>query len=265
MKYGVLIIFLFCSFAGLFAQNTEDEIIIEMTGDTAQSAPRPHLLWDYSAPQLTKQWKSKTREELLYTMPIVSDKDRIVSGPKAEYALVEYTDGNDFRKFLFKAETPQTFITAAATAADVLAVNKKYQLNIGLTQTAFENFYGEKATPAHADILENEEILYELSYTDINTPHGQKNWFLFENGKLTQTFYTQQQKDEFIEKRKQTRASLEAQKQQTQLPAQPLNPTRGNTPQKALLYGGTASDQAYMPHVLNPNPKLMQGASSSGK
>ena len=264
MKYILLVIFFLGSAIGLFAQTPQEEIIIEMTGDTAKTASRPHLLWDYSARQLTKQWKNKTREQLLYTMPIVSDKDRIITNSKAEYALVEYTDGNDFRKFLFRAETPQTFVTAAANAADVLAINKKYQVNIGLTQIVFENFYANKLTKQHTDLLSENETLYELLYTDINTPRSQKNWFLFQNGKLIQTFYTQKQKDDFIEQRKQENKRLEVEKESAQQTSD-TNASQQNTAPKALLSGGTAYDQAYMPRVTNPNPKLIQGNTTNAR
>jgi len=263
MKYVALAIFFLGCSVGLAAQAPEDEIIIEMTGDTDKSAPRKHPLWDYSATQLAKQWRNKTREQLLYTMPIVSDKDRIITSPKTEYALVEYTNGNDFRKFLFKAETPQTFITVAATTADVLAINKKYKVNIGLTQIAFENFYAHKAVPQQKDILEEDEVFYELAYSDINTSRPEKNWFLFKNRKLVQTFYTQKQRDEFVEQRKQALLQKQAQQQAAQQATPPADTEQQNTPIKALLYGGTAYDQAYMPRVVNPNQKLMSGNTTS--
>ena len=265
MKYVILTIFFLGCSVGLTAQTQEDEIIIEMTGDSTKSTPRKHPLWDYSASQLAKQWRNKTREQLLYAMPIVSDKDRIITSPKAEYALVEYTDGNDFRKFLFKAETPQTFITAAATAADVLAINKKYKVNIGLTQIDFENFYAKNAVSQQADLLEDDEVFYELTYTDLNTPHSEKNWFLFKNRKLAQTFYTQKQKDEFVEQRKQALARKQKEQQEAEQAATAADESQQNVIQKALLYGGTTYDQAYMPRVINPNPKLMPGNTATSR
>ena len=261
-----LLIFLFIIGAATLFAAPEEELIIEMSGDKFVQVKQVPSMWDRTAPQLIKQWRGKTRENILYAMPVVSDKDRIVQG-KAEYALVEYYNGKDFRKFLFKAETPQTLLTVAATPADVLAVNKKYAVNIGLDQSSFENAYAGQATAQHSDALED-AVLYQLSYRDINTPKAQLNWFLFENGQLQQTFYTQAQKDAFVKKRREEQADVARQMQADMAAAQQAaaqNTAKNNPPQKALLSGGTAYDQAYMPRVTNPNPFLMQGNTSGKK
>ena len=223
-----------------------EEIWIEMHGE-AETKPTSSL-WDYNALQLTRKLRGKTREQVLYAMPIVSDKDRIVRSEKAEYALVEYNDGGNFRKFLFKAESPQTFVAAAATAADVLAVNKKYGLNIGLTQRAFEQFYADKAVPEKSDALPADTVLYRLSYTDINTPVPTERWFLFEQKNLTQTFETLADKNAYL---------LYLQPQQdAPAPATTPQKTRPRTVRKALISGGTEWDKAYLPRVVNPKPLL---------
>ena len=56
----------------------QDEIVIEMTGDA--TAAEQTSLWDFNAPQLTRRLRGKTREQVLYAVPVVSDKDRIVRG-----------------------------------------------------------------------------------------------------------------------------------------------------------------------------------------
>lgn len=229
-----------------FAQ--QPEIIIEMRGE--DSAPAAPSLWDYNALQLTRKLRGKTREYVLYTMPMVSDKDRIVRSSSAEYALVEYDDGGNFRKFLFKAESPQTFITAAANAADVLAVNKKYGINIGLSQRAFENSYQDKASLENTEALPPQTALYKLLYTDINTPAPTERWFLFENKELSQTFETAAEKDAYL-------ASLQPAQTVPATPArtQAAAPTR--TVRKALISGGTEWDKATLPRVVNPKPLLI--------
>ncbi len=223
----------------------QGEIIIEMRGEDASPAPS---VWEYNAIELTRKLRGKTREQVLYAMPVVSNKDRIIRSEQQEYALVEYYDGDHFRKFLFKAETPQTFIAAAATAADVLAVNKKYGINMGLTQRSFENFYADKAVSETADILPSGAVLYRLLYTDINTPVPVQRWFLFENKELTQTFETLQEKDNYL-------ASLQPQPQPSTASATPQNHSK-RTLRKALISGGTQWDQAYLPRVVNPQPLL---------
>ena len=226
-----------------------DEIIIEMDGGPSVLRPEP-TLWDYNAPQLTRRWRGKTREQVLYAMPVVSDKDRIVRAPKGEYALVEYYNGNQFRKFLFQAETPQRFIAAAATAADVLAINKKYGVNIGLSQQAFENFYAGKFSAETAAALTEKTVLYCLDYTDINTPKPQRRCFLFEKAALVQTFENTADKDAYLKQKRETAQRLAAPAVSLQQQAVQIQTIRTNTaPVKALLYGGTAYDQAYMPRV----------------
>lgn len=231
--------------------HTADEIVIEMHGEPSE-APAAPTLWDRDAVQLTRRLKGKTREQVLYAVPVVSDKDRIVRADKGEYALVEYYDGGNFRKFLFKAESPQTFLAAAATAADVLAVNKKYGVNIGLTQDAFEKFYGEKAAREENEFLPEGGALYKLSYTDVNTPKAADRWFLFEKNALTLTFETSGSKNTHLAALKRQAEDKAAQAQAA--PAQA--PAQKRTVRKALISGGTEWDKAYLPRVVNPKPPL---------
>lgn len=236
------------------AQTHAEEIVIEMHGDPS-AAPAAPTLWDADAVQLTRKLRGKTREQVLYAAPVVSDKDRIVRGAKNEYALVEYYDGGDFRKFLFKAESPQTFLAAASTAADVLAINKKYGVNIGLTRGAFENFYGEKAIREENEFLPEGSFLYKLSYTDVNTPKAIDRWFLFEKDALTLTFETSGSKNTHLAALKR-----QAEKKARAVSAQaaPAQNTRQNrTVRKALISGGTEWDKAYLPRVVNPKPLLV--------
>ncbi len=219
----------------------------QRTSTYTAATPTQKMLWDQTAKQLSRAWRGKTREQLLYQIPIVSTKDRIVRAEgKKFYALVEYYQDKEFRKFLFQGQDPQTFITAAATAADVLAVNKKYGINIGLTQELFEQHYGAQATKENAELTDG-TVLYKLSYTDVNTPKAQDHWFLFEQATLTQTFYTEADKDAYVASARPTPA-------ETQTPAQTANTQKTNTRnvRTGLISGGTAWDQAYMPRVINP-------------
>lgn len=233
----------------------QDEIVIEMTGDA--TAAEQTSLWDFNAPQLTRRLRGKTREQVLYAVPVVSDKDRIVRGGGKEYALVEYYSGGDFRKFLFKAESPQTFVAAAATAADVLAVNKKYGVNIGLPRRAFENFYDGKISTQGADVLPEGTLLYQLLYQDINTPTPVNRWFLFEKDELTRTFENETDKNAYLDGlKKQTEEAAEAQRQAQEKAAAERAQNQNRTVRKALISGGTAWDRANLPRVVNPKPLL---------
>lgn len=234
----------------------QDEIIIEMTGD-ASAAPAAPTIWDYNAVQLTRRLRGKTREQVLYNAPVVSDKDRIVRGGGKEYALVEYYSGGEFRKFLFKAESPQTFVAAAATAADVLAVNKKYGVNIGLPRRAFENFYDGKISAQGADVLPEGTLLYQLLYQDINTPTPINRWFLFEKDELTRTFENETDKNVYLDGlKKQAEEAAEAQRQAQEKAAAERAQNQNRTVRKALISGGTAWDRANLPRVVNPKPLL---------
>lgn len=240
-KYLLLFAFLFLGFS-VWA---EEEIVIEMHADPTP-ATEP-AIWQKNTKQLCRHLRASTREQLLYAMPVVSDKDRIVSNASAEYALVEYYNNAAFRKFLFQAEEPQTFITAASTVADVLAINKKYKINIGLKLKDFLSFYAEKAQEQTAAVLPAKTHLYKVLYQDINTPTPAEHWFLFEKEELTRTFETAQSKDEFL-------ASLrpkEAPEKPKPLPP-PAQKKKPRTVRKALVSGGTLHDRMYMPRVINP-------------
>lgn len=238
----ILFFFFFFSLAFAWA---EDEIVIEIHGEPAtSSAP---TVWQKNAKQLSRALRSTTREQLLYSMPVVSDKDRIVRSSMAEYALVEYYNNGNFRKFLFKAEDPQTFITAAADVADVLAVNKKYGINIGLKLKDFLSFYAQQALQETDPILPPQTTLYKLLYQDINTPAPTERWFLFEKEELTLTFENSQAKEGHLSSlRKQAE---EAKPKTTPQPTAQKPPQR--TTRKALLSGGTLHDRMYMPRVTN--------------
>lgn len=204
-RFLCLLPFFLSSAAPVYAAQ-EDEIVIEMHGEPSE-APAAPTLWDRNAVQLTRKLRGKTREQVLYAVPVVSDKDRIVRGTGGEYALVEYFNGVDFRKFLFKAESPQTFVAAAATAADVLAVNKKYGVNIGLKQADFERFYRGEAQKEQEGTLPAGSVLYRLAYTDVNTPQKTDRWFLFENQTLSKTFETSSSKNTHLEFLKRQKAA----------------------------------------------------------
>ena len=233
----------------------QDEIVIDIQGEPS-ALPDAPTLWDRNAVQLTRKLRGKTREQVLYAVPVVSDKDRIIEAKRGEYALVEYYQGEEFRKFLFKAESPQTFVAAAANAADVLAVNKKYGVNIGLSQQAFENFYAGQAAKEESAYLPPQSVLYKLDYTDVNTPRPVTRWFLFEKGTLTQTFETSGTKNAYLEAQKRQQQEADKARQQAAARQQQQKPQQ-RIVRKALISGGTEWDRAYLPRVVNPKPMLI--------
>lgn len=265
MKQLMSILFILCGAAFVLAASEQNEIVIEMSGSTVRGQKTPSM-WEQNAAQLLKKWRGKTREQVLYEMPVVSNRDVVLREKNTQYALVEYQNGRDFRKFLFKGQNPQTLLTVAATAADVLAVNKRYHINIGLTQVAFDKSYPNKITLQYADLPTN-IVLYQVSYRDVNTPKAQENWFLFTNGQLSKTFYTLQQKDTFVKQLQEEKAARDKLNKERATAQQTPGQTssKNASPRKALLSGGTAYDQAYMPRVTNPNPFLIQDNTTNAK
>lgn len=231
--------------AGLAAKPSE-EIIIEMHGAPSSSRTQP-TLWNQNARQLSRRLRGQTRPQVLAALPVVSNKDRVIRSATAAYALVEYYDGKDFRKLLFHADEPQTFITAAATAADVLAVNKKYAVNLGLTQEAFEAAYPAAQTEL-SDRLPKQTLLYRMPYTDLHTP-TETHWYLFEKGQLSRSFYTEADKDAYLQTLPEPAAPAAASAQTSPAPTAPARTVR-----KALISGGTEWDQMYLPRVINYKP-----------
>ncbi len=223
----------------------EPEIVIEMHGTPAPATKTTNIsIWDKTAPQLARLLRGKTREEALYSITVVSAKDRTISGTRQKYALVEYKKDKLFRKLLFQAKDPQLFLTAAATTQDVLAVNKKYAVNIGLGQGDFENTYKNEFTSETDPDLPQNAVLYKLAYTDVNTSTATDHWYLFEDQQLRQTFYTKEDKDTYLQTLRPAQA---------QAPAAPQSKKKQKRPPfKALISGGTTWDQSYLPRIIDP-------------
>lgn len=250
------------------AREEEPEIVIELHGEKSPSYPTL-TIWDKTAPQLTRLLRGKNRTYALYSIENVSSKDGVVrAADGTEYAFVQYgSDGGNYRKFIFKAENPQTFVAAAATAADVLAVNKKYGVNLVITKDEFLALYPVQDTQTDATDEVN-GVTYEIfrtAYTDANTKTPKTRWFAFENGKLAQTFESRTEVDQFtnrltadnlknqadqIEKQK---AQLEEDRKKNQEEAKKLRQRK--PPHKVLVSGGTLHDQMYMPRLVTPPAK----------
>ena len=220
----------------------EPEIVIEMTGTPARATSTANIsIWDKTVPQLIRLLRGKTREQALYAITVVSVQDRIISGPSQKYAFVEYKKDKKTLKLLFQAKDPQLFLTAAATTEDILAVNKKYGVNLGISQEDFEHTYTHKLISETDPNLPQNAVLYQLSYTDVNTPTPTDYWYLFEDKQLRQTFYTKEDKEAYL---------------QTLRPVQTPQPQpkkkQKRAPFKALISGGTTWDQSYLPRIIDP-------------
>ncbi len=245
--------------------STEDEIVIEMHGEP--DAPRKSVsIWDKTAPQLTRLFRGKDRTYVLYHVDNVSTKDDMLSAEDGkEYAYVRYgSDDGSYRKFLFKAEDPQTFVACAANLADVLAVNKKYKVNMGVDRRDFIRTYENQATLMNlADNAAGKTYtVYQLNYSDINNKKPSPHYFVFDENTLIQTYAGDDAYYAFVGKISESNKKLSSQQKkaeqqrQAQLKKERQEAQeRANRPvRKALVSGGTVEDRMYMPHAVNATP-----------
>lgn len=238
----------------------EPEIVIEMYG-TKSMPVKTVSLWDKNALQLTRMFRRKDRTRVLYAVENVSTKDDLLTANNGqEYAFLRYgSDDGDYRKFLFKAEEPQTFVACAADLKDVLAVNFKYGVNMGVSLKDFMRVYGETA---QASTLEDEVTgktlaVYKQTYSDVNHKKPEPYYFIFDGDKLISTFAGDKAYESFVQQLKEATETQREQKQQAQektaqLEKQKRERAAARQPVKALAYGGTTQDQMYMPRVNNP-------------
>lgn len=255
----------------------EPEIVIEMQG--AASSPNDGIsVWDKNALQLTKLFRGKTRTQVLYTLENVSSKDGFLQAQDGtRYAYVQYGTSDDlYRKFLFKENDPQTFVVCAGNLKDVLAVNKKYGVNLGVHLKDFLRHYENTAvlTPLIDKKKGKELQAYRISYTDINHKQPAPHYFIFEKDELIQTFSSEEDFFEFMATLSETNQEIarEAYKQQEELQkkkraAQKEAQKRAYTqPRKALVSGGTVEDQMYMPRAVNAKklPPLKKSKEPAG-
>ena len=238
----------------------EPEIVIEMHGE--QTVPvKTVSLWDKNARQLTRLLRGKDRTFVLYSVENVSTKDDILRAANGkEYAFVRYgTDDGDYRKFLFKAEDPQTFVACAANLKDVLAVNLKYGVNMGVSLKDFLHTYGQTAqSSALTDEAAGKTYtVYKQTYSDVNHKTPAPYYFVFDGDELTQTLAGEKAYADYTKKLTEANEKLRAQNKQAQdkaaqLEKQKQSQAARRQPIKALAYGGTVEDQLYMPRVNNP-------------
>lgn len=239
----------------------EPEIVIEMHGES--SSPRQGIsVWNKNARQLTRLFRGKDKTYVLYQVENVSSADRIIRAKNGKrYAYVRYgSDDGDYRKFLFKAQDPQTFVACAADIADVLSVNLKYGVNLGVSRSDFLRTYESRATLTNLlDKATNKTYsVYRLEYTDVNHPTPVPTYFVFEGDSLKDILSGEKAFTEYTTKLSQANKALAKQEKETQTAreqaGQQARQKKQRPTRKALVSGGTATDQAYMPRAVNATP-----------
>lgn len=239
----------------------EPEIVIEMHGES--SSPHQGIsVWNKNARQLTRLFRGKDKTYVLYQVENVSSADRIIRAQNGKrYAYVRYgSDDGDYRKFLFKAQDPQTFVACAADIADVLAVNLKYGVNLGVSQRDFLRTYESRATLTNLldKATKKTYSVYRLEYTDVNHPTPVPTYFVFEGDSLKDTLSGEKAFTEYTAKLSQANKALAKQEKETQTAreqaGQQARQKKQRPTRKALVSGGTVTDQAYMPRAVNATP-----------
>ncbi|MBR4591901.1 MAG: hypothetical protein IKO35_01675, partial [Elusimicrobiaceae bacterium] len=239
MKHYIVLFFLGVALP-LLAQE-EPEIIINLVGEPDTASTQTFSVWDKNALQLTKKLRGKTRTDVLYQADIVSSRDTFLrSADGTRYAFVQYTDNDQYRKFLFRAEEPQTFITCAANVQDVLAVNKRYQVNLGLTRKELLAAYPNlSAWQLPGVTLPAGQTLYRLTQANPQTGKKEPHFLLFDGRQLNRTFYSSQDAEKFF--------AAQLPPAQKQPPAvkqpTPAAPPKQPKTRKILIDGGTVEDQ----------------------
>ena len=255
--------FLSCVVFGAFAQTAPepDEIVIEMHGES--TSPQAGVsVWSKNARQLTRLFRGKDKTYVLYQVENVSSADKIIRAKNGKrYTYVRYgSDDGDYRKFLFNAQDPQTFVACAANVADVLAVNTKYGVNLGVSQRDFLRTYENKATLTNLlDKAANKTYpVYRLEYTDVNHKTPVPTYFVFDEGYLKDTLSGEEAFTAYANNLSKVNKGLTKQEKDAQAKreqAEKQARQKQNRPvRKALVSGGTATDQAYMPRAVNATP-----------
>lgn len=237
MRYFLIVIGLL-SLPLCAAPADEPEIVIELTGTPDKQMSDGVDIWDKDAKQLTRLFSGKTREKALALITSVSTKDaNVLATDGTKYRFVQYGREGGYRKFLFQAKEPQTFVAVATDTQEALSLAKRYQVDIHISETEFLDTYGTQTSSVFLP-APNGQTLYQ---TEINqkTPE----FFLFEQGRLVRRL-SKEQADQLVQTQQET-ARKQAQTPKTAPPKKPY---------KALLYGGTVHDQMYMPRVIQRKP-----------
>lgn len=240
MRYLFVLLGLCCGPLAAFGAE-EPEIIIELTGAPDKKTDAGIEIWDKTAKSLARLLSGKTREEALVLITSVSTKDvnvRAADGTK--YRFVQYGREGNYRKLLFRAKEPQTFVDVATNTQESLALFTRYQTDIQLSETEFLDAYGPQTAAVFLP-TPNGQTLYRANIDGKTT-----QFFLFEQGRLVRLL-TKEQTDKLIQTQQETARKQTQAKQTAQPPKKPA-------PYKALLYGGTLHDQMYMPRVIQRKP-----------
>lgn len=240
------------------APKNEKEIVIEMSGTSNVVSPALTRtdadeipVFKRTADQLMARLAGKSRFYVMFNAYVVATFDDIIYADNGtKYALVRYgQEGDNYRKFLFEEGGDQKLLAVADSAAGVLAINKKYNVNIGLTEAEFKKSYPNAVFNTVTDVQNGKEFhAYQIAGS---------LFLLFENGKLVYQFDTPEAFSAYMNTLSAANMGYAAQqaKQQTNLgknrPNQAVQNSSQTTIYTPLVVGGTARDRIYLPAILS--------------
>ena len=236
----------------------EEEIVIEMSGVATPYAPAATrtdadaiYVFKRSAREHINRLAGKSRFYVMFNADVVAAYDDIIYADNgAQYALVRYgQEGDNYRKFLFEGGGDQKLLAVADNATGVLAINKKYNVNIGLTETEFKkSFPNAIFTPVTNAQNGKEYHAYQIG----------DSFVVFEGGKLAYQFANPEAFSAYMNTLSAANMGYAAQqaKQQTALTKTRQNQTNGQAPSQTTIYtplvvSGTARNPIYLPAIIS--------------
>lgn len=244
-----------------YAAAEQDVIVIEMDGKDFNSAAQPSVsVWQQSARGLEKAFKGKTLSQVLTAATSVpSIQDTLTAQDGTQYILLRYGDEDSFRKLLFSSQTPSYFLAAAATVPEVLALQKKYQLDLTVTRNAFEAAYPQATFLNVSDLTHNTtQAVFQLQQ---NPKKPLYTYYVFEDDKLTHTFFDDASYNAYLKKmsdanksytqeQEKKRQEAEAARQKALQEQEEQKRREAAKWQRALVEGGTTQQYLYGPRLI---------------
>jgi len=236
---------------------SEEEIVIEMAGTTNTVAPAATrtdadaiYIFKRTADQHINRLAGKSHFYVLFNADVVASFDDIIYADNGlKYILVRFgQEGDNYRKFLFENGGDQKLLAVADSASSILAINKKYNVNLGLTETEFNKNYPKAVFTPVVNAQNNKE------YHAYQIPGPL--FVVFEDGKLVYQFANAEAFSAYMNTLSAANMGYAAQqaKQQTQLEKNRQRPAAQPVQQNIytpLVVSGTARDPIYLPAIIS--------------
>ena len=240
---GLLSVLLLPGFAG----EAQNEIVIEMVGTPDKNIPEQNI-WDKNALQLTKLLRKTNKAYVLRQVNDMANKEKILTAKDGtEYVMIQY--GNEswkYRKFLFQRQEPQTFVTCAANAKDIVAIFQKYGVNMGMKKGDLLETFSPSKFPKEQ--IDGTRVLtvYQIEQQQLPLRAQEPVFAVVEQNRVVELFASAADFNAY-----QSTLQPAPPPATPKLPAKSTPAQPPEKPLKALLSGGTIHDQMYMPRVVS--------------